>query len=116
MGRLIDEWHTGRNSFDKLGERLLVAADNGSIVGIGGLNVDPYKPAGDTARLRHLYVANDFRRRGVGEALVYALLEGASLRFRAVRLSTDTESAAAFYLRLGFSAVDDETATHVKML
>lgn len=116
LGRLIDEWSTGCNRFDKPGERLLVAADNGSIVGIGGLNVDPYEPTGDTARLRRLYVANDFRRRGIGEALVGALLAGASPRFRVVRLWTDTEAAATFYTRLGFNAVDDENAIHVKML
>jgi GNAT superfamily N-acetyltransferase len=116
LGRLIDEWHTGKNRFDKPGERLLLAAERERIVGIGGLNVDPYEPGGDTARLRRLYVANDFRRRGVGEALVSALLEEASRRFRVVRLSTDTDAAAAFYTRLGFSAVDDETATHIKAL
>jgi len=116
LHRLIDDWRTGSNRFDKPGERLLVAADAGNIVGIGGLNVDPYKPIGDTARLRHLYVANDFRHRGIGEALVCALLEEAALTFRVVRLATDTEAAAAFYTRLGFSAIKDETATHVKIL
>jgi ribosomal protein S18 acetylase RimI-like enzyme len=116
MRRLIEEWSNGSNRFDKPGERLLVVVNNINIVGIGGLNVDPYKPAGDTARLRRLYVANGFRRRGVGEALVDALLAGASLRFRVVRLSTDTEAAAAFYTRLGFSAIENETATHIKML
>lgn len=116
LRRLIDEWHAGSNRFDKPGERLLIASCNGKLAGIGGLNVDPYKPAGKTARLRRLYVANDFRRQGIGEALVLALLEGASSRFRVVRLSTDTEAAAAFYVRLGFSAVEDASATHVKTL
>ena len=116
LGRLIHEWRTGSNRFDKPGERLLVAVDAGNIVGIGGLNVDPYRPIGDTARLRRLYVANDFRRQGVGEALVCALLKEAPRTFRMVRLSTDTEAAAAFYARLGFSAIEDETATHVKIL
>jgi N-acetylglutamate synthase-like GNAT family acetyltransferase len=113
---LINEWRTGSNRFDKPGERLLVAVDAGNIVGIGGLNVDPYRPIGDTARLRRLYVANDFRRQGVGEALVCALLKEAPGTFRVVRLSTNTEAAAAFYARLGFSAIEDETATHVKIL
>ena len=116
LDRLINEWRTGSNRFDKPGERLLVAVDAGNIVGIGGLNVDPYRPIGDTARLRRLYVANDFRRQGVGEALVCALLKEASRTFRVVRLSTDKEAAAAFYARLGFSAIEDETATHVKIL
>jgi len=116
LGRLIEEWNMGSNRFDKPGERLLVATDNGFIVGIGGLNVDPYEPTGDTARLRRLYVANGFRRRGVGEALVCALLEGASQRFRVVRLSTDTDAGAAFYSRLGFSRVENATATHLRLL
>ncbi|PQV55069.1 N-acetylglutamate synthase-like GNAT family acetyltransferase [Paraburkholderia sp. BL21I4N1] len=116
LGRLIEEWRTGSNRFNKPGERLLVALAAGNIVGIGGLNVDPYKPIGDTARLRRLYVASSFRRRGVGEALVYALLKEASGTFRVIRLSTDTEAAAAFYVRLGFSAIEDETATHIKFL
>ena len=116
LGRLINEWRTGSNRFDKPGEHLLVAVDAGNIVGIGGLNVDPYRPIGDIARLRRLYVANDFRRQGVGEALVCALLKEAPRTFRVVRLSTDTEAAAAFYARLGFSASEDETATHVKIL
>ncbi|WP_144160718.1 GNAT family N-acetyltransferase [Paraburkholderia sp. BCC1885] len=93
-----------------------VHASSDLAVGIGGLNVDPYRPIGDTARLRRLYVANDFRRQGVGEALVGALLKEAPRTFRVVRLSTDTEAAAAFYARLGFSAIEDETATHVKIL
>ncbi|QBY56378.1 GNAT family N-acetyltransferase [Cupriavidus oxalaticus] len=116
VGRLIDEWRVGSNRFDKPGECLLGITDNGTLVGIGGLNVDPYVTDGFTARLRRLYVANAFRRRGIGEALVLELLQNASKHFRQVRLSTDTESAAAFYSRLGFWAVEDETATHVKVL
>lgn len=116
VGRLIDEWRTGANRFHKEGERLLLATWGDSIVGIGGLNVDPYRSSGDTARLRRLYVADAFRRRGIGEALVHALLEEAHARFRMVRLTTDTQAGADFYVRLGFTAVNDETATHMKML
>lgn len=116
VGRLIDEWRAGTNRFDKPGECLLGIIDNETLVGIGGLNVDPYVMDGFTARLRRLYVAKAFRRRGIGEALVLELLQHASLHFRQVRLSTDTESAAAFYSRLGFRAIEDETATHVKVL
>lgn len=85
-------------------------------MGIGGLNADPYRPDGTTARLRRLYVAKAFRHGGIGEALVSALLQKASLRFRSVRLSTDTELASSFYCRLGFIAVIDEKVTHSKTL
>ncbi|MEM5421215.1 GNAT family N-acetyltransferase [Paraburkholderia ferrariae] len=116
FGRLVAEWHTGSNRFDKPGECLLAVTENGILVAIGGLNADPYRPDGTTARLRRLYVAKAFRRRGIGEALVSALLEKASLQFHSVRLSTDTESASTFYCRRGFITVDDETATHSKTL
>ncbi|MFK0378124.1 GNAT family N-acetyltransferase [Pandoraea sp. NPDC090278] len=116
LGRLIEEWETGKNRFDKLGERLLVATYNGRLVGIGGLNVDPYDATGDTGRLRRLYVANDFRRRGIGEALVRELLSDAHHRFRGVRLSTDTDAAAAFYSRLGFARIEDANATHMLLM
>jgi GNAT superfamily N-acetyltransferase len=116
LRRLIEEWSSGSNRFDRAGECLLIAADNGDIVGVAGLNVDPYATSPDTARLRRLYVANDYRRRGIGEALVGAITQGAYPTFRVVRLSTDTIAAAMFYERLGFSAVVGETATHVKVL
>jgi len=48
--------------------------------------------------------------------LVMALLEGAAPHFDQVRLRTDTPEAACFYLRLGFAAVDDTHASHVRML
>jgi len=116
VSRLVEDWRNGVNRFDKAGERLLVASWGGKVVGVGGLNVDPYMPSARTARLRHLYVAGDFRRRGIGEALVLALLEGAEQHFDKVRLRTDTLAAACFYVRLGFEAVADATASHVRML
>lgn len=116
VSRLVREWHTGINQFDKVGERLLVASWNGQVVGMGGLNVDPYASSARTARLRHLYVAGAFRRRGIGEALVMALLEGAAQHFDEVRLRTDTSAAASFYVGLGFEAVDDPTASHIRMI
>lgn len=116
VSRLVEDWRTGANRFDKAGERLLVASWAETVVGMGGLNVDPYASSARTARLRHLYVAGDFRRRGIGEALVRALLEGAELHFDKVRLRTDTPEAACFYLRLGFAAVDDTNASHARML
>ncbi|MDU8357650.1 hypothetical protein RX972_02645 [Pseudomonas syringae group sp. J309-1] len=38
----------------------------------------------------------------MGRALVEALVEHASKRFRVVRLNTDTMEADAFYTRCGF--------------
>lgn len=61
-----------------------------------------------------MYVAIKFRRHGIGEALVCPLLKDAPRTFRVVRLKTDTKAAATFYVRLGFIAIEDETASHEK--
>jgi GNAT superfamily N-acetyltransferase len=114
MTRLLAEWRSGTNRFDQPGECLLGAFEGGRMVGMGGLTIDPYLPAGDVGRLRRLYVAPSMRRRGIGAALVDALLQHASGRFLLVRLTTDTEAGADFYLRCGFSQVDDNSATHAK--
>jgi GNAT superfamily N-acetyltransferase len=114
MTRLLAEWRSGANRFDKPGECLLGAFEGGRMVGIGGLTIDPYLPAGDIGRLRRLYVTLSVRRRGIGAALVDALLQHASGRLRLVRLTTDTQACAHFYLRCGFAQVDDDSATHAK--
>jgi GNAT superfamily N-acetyltransferase len=114
MTRLLAEWRSGTNRFDQPGECLFAAFEGGRMVGMGGLTIDPYLPAGDVGRLRRLYVVPSVRRRGIGAALVDALLQHASGRFRLVRLRTDTQAGADFYLRCGFSQVDDDSATHAK--
>ena len=116
MTRLLAGWRSGANRFDKPGECLLDAFEGGRMIGIGGLTIDPYLPAADAGRLRRLYVAPSARRRGIGAALVDALLQHASRRFRLVRLTTDTQAGGDFYLRCGFSQVDDDSATHAKQV
>jgi GNAT superfamily N-acetyltransferase len=112
MRRLCDRWASGENRFDRPGEILLTARRDGQLVGIGGLNRDPYAQADNIGRLRHVYVANATRRLGVGSLLVRRLLANATPHFAVVRLRTDSPHAAAFYVRLGFHPTDEEDATH----
>src|SRR5207249_6785208 len=67
--RLADEWATGANRFDRPGEILFGAFIDGRLVGVGGLNIDPYAGDERVGRLRHLYVLSAFRRMGVGRQL-----------------------------------------------
>jgi len=113
MRRLRDEWAAGSNRFDRPGERLMVACAGDRLVGVGGLNRDPYAEAPSIGRLRHLYVGRDARRQGVGALLVRSLLTGAEAHFTLIRLRTDSAEAAAFYRRLGFQRTDEADATHV---
>src|SRR3989442_1637640 len=62
--RLVEEWGTGANRFDRSGEALFAARVDGELVGVCGLNIDPYAANDRIGRLRHLYVRSAFRRRG----------------------------------------------------
>src|SRR5215813_205526 len=112
--RLVDDWEDRTNRFDRPGEGLFAASVAGRLVGVCGLNVDPY--AGDTqiGRVRHLYVLTPFRRRGVGRQLVAHVIEHAHDRFDTLRLRTTNEAAARLYVAMGFRAGGEEgTFTHV---
>jgi len=111
--RLRDAWMSGENRFDRPGETLLTARVDGRLLGIGGLNIDPFAHADRVGRLRHLYVACDARGLGVGRALVSRILTAAPPHFAVVRLRTDSPDAAAFYARLGFQPTDEPHATHL---
>jgi GNAT superfamily N-acetyltransferase len=106
--RLVDEWESGGNRFDRAGEGLFAAVADGRVVGVCGLNVDPYLAGGRVGRVRHLYVAAGFRRRGIGTALVRAVIMEARGTFDRLRLRTASEPAVRFYESLGFRRTDDE--------
>lgn len=113
MDRLAAEWRSDANRFAGRGEILLGVFHTAHLVAVGGLNRDPYANYDQVGRLRHLYVRKSARRTGVGSALVHQLLSHAKGNFKSVRLRTETLEAAAFYVELGFLAVEDQTATHV---
>jgi GNAT superfamily N-acetyltransferase len=100
--RLIREYSSGLNCFDRSGEMLLTASVQGVIVGIGGLNQDPYFNNPEVGRLRHLYVESGWRKRGVGRLLVTQLIHAAKQHYQLLTLRTDTLAAAEFYQKLGF--------------
>ena len=115
MSRLVTEFENGANRFDRPGEALFGAfagpvADS-TMIGICGLNLDPYLKDGHTGRVRHLYVLADWRRAGVGRQLVGVVIAEARQHFD--QLTLWTNDAAPFYRALGF--VEDDTiskATH----
>ena len=109
--RLRDDWLAGENRFDDDGAALYEARSD-RLVGIGGLNVDPYAGDPEVGRVRHLYVLPEARRRGVASAIVTHVVERARGCFGELRLRTYREDAAALYAFCGFRAVpgaDDHT-------
>ena len=75
LSRLLSEWQSGVNRFDQRGEALFIATDDRRVVGVCGLNRDPYLSDPTVGRIRHLYVALDHRRKGIGTQLIRAVME-----------------------------------------
>jgi GNAT superfamily N-acetyltransferase len=112
--RIVDEWAAGTNRFDRPGEALFTARLGDRLIGVCGLNVDPYAAAQNVGRVRRLYVLSAYRRLGAGRQLVLAVLAAARGRFDVVRLRTTNPAAARLYERLGFRPGPDPLdATHV---
>lgn len=112
LARLRDEWIAGENRFDQEGEVLFAAESNRKIIGVCGLNRNPYDTASRVGRVRRLYVADSFRRQGVGKALVLNVVAAARPHFTALEVRTHSQEADAFYRALGFTAVLVKHATH----
>src|SRR2546425_9742615 len=53
--RLVDEWASGANRFDRPGEALFVGRSGEPGVGVSGLNIDRYAAQPSVGRLRQLY-------------------------------------------------------------
>jgi len=108
VDRLIAEFEDGTNTFSQSGEALFEARMDDALVGVGGLNRDPYIDNPDVGRVRRLYVHPDFRREGVATLLMDAIELAAQHYFSELRLLTDTSGGASFYSRLGYAPVTNE--------
>jgi ribosomal protein S18 acetylase RimI-like enzyme len=112
--RTLDDWTNATNRFDRPGEALFVAVENGESVGMCGLNVDPFAGDPTVGRLRHLYVLPWLRRRGIGRRLVVACLTQSGNTFERVRVRTSDSGASEFYEALGFEPTDEADASHTR--
>lgn len=114
---LARNFESGTNRFDRPGEVLLTLWDREELLGVGGLNRDPYFPSCLVGRLRHLYVLPSLRSQGLGRSLVEALEARARGVFFMLQLFTQASRAGAFYEALGYQPVQGETkVSHRKAL
>lgn len=111
--RTIDDWNSGANRFSRTGEGLWALVSGTELIGIGGLNVDPYGKNADTGRVRHLYIRKSYRRKGCAALLMKTIIGQARLNFRVLRLFTANPAAAAFYEQLGFEHLPGYKVSHV---
>jgi GNAT superfamily N-acetyltransferase len=100
--RLVDEWERGVNRFSRPGEVLFAAESGGQIVGVCGLNVDPYLDDPLVARVRNVYVLAACRGRGIGRRLVGHAIATARGHFDRLRLRAEEAGPARLYESLGF--------------
>lgn len=110
IDRLLDDFESGANLFDLLGEVLFGVWSEGSLVGVGGLNRDHYVEG--AGRVRRVYVHPSFRRRGVGRELMGRIVEHAQGWFPVLVLKTDTPEGSAFYESLGFEVFAEGSNSH----
>jgi GNAT superfamily N-acetyltransferase len=114
--RLRDDWISGAVRFDAPGEILLGAFGGDQLIAVGGISRDPYAPAPDLGRLRHIYVAKGWRGRGVARSLVGALVVAGRGRFARLRLTTGSDAAARLYEAFGFQPLPGPKQTHLLIL
>lgn len=112
LRRLEENWLSGQNRFDKPGEKLSGFYADGLLIGVCGLNQDPYMPSVGAGRLRHLYVGIEWRRMQVGITLLRAMLAGSGRWFNFINTNAP-QSAFSFYERAGFIPLaDTDKVTH----
>ncbi|MCQ6335283.1 MULTISPECIES: GNAT family N-acetyltransferase [Bacillus] len=115
--RLINEYKNKINTFNKTGECLYGIFQGDMLIGVGGLNEDPYTKDNKIGRLRRFYISKDFRRIGLGNLLLNQLLCHAEKYFEVIVLHADTKEGDAFYTANGF--VKEELykgSSHYKVL
>jgi len=111
--RTIDEWKNNINNFSKEGEILFGIFVSSSCIGIGGLNVDPYIDDPSIGRIRHVFISQKYRRKGLATQLLNKIIHSASKHFKVLRLYTVNPIASLFYESIGFIRSNGEKMTHI---
>ncbi|KAF1018125.1 GNAT family N-acetyltransferase [Acinetobacter sp.] len=113
--RLVDEFHQGKNRFNRHGEFLLLAFDGDKLVACGGLNIQMSEDS-DTnqkpetqhkiGRVRRFYVLPEYRKTGLGKRLLQELERKAKANFSALCLNSEKD-AAPFYQKQNYVFVEN---------
>lgn len=111
--RTIGDWNNGNNKFSAPGESLWGLISGTALIGIGGLNRDPYTSDPNIGRVRHLYIRPNYRRNGYASALMLKIIYEAKQHFTVLRLFTDNPASSVFYETLGFQRADDFKVSHI---
>lgn len=113
--RLVDHYESGENNFLAQGEALFSVRENGKLIGVGGVNI---QPGGDPSvgRLRHVYISRSARGAGVGKKLISVIETHSRQYFNKLVLFTDFENSVGFYEKLGYVPVSFPKVSHEKII
>ena len=110
---LKDDWKSGKNKYNQFGEAFYIARFGNKLVGVCGVNRDPYSTDVSVCRLRRLYVLPSTRRIGVGRLIVEQAISIARNHFTTIRLRTLDDQSALFFKAVGFRETKNQKeATH----
>ncbi len=99
---ILEEWDAGRYEAADERSTLLAVYREGVLAAIGAVTPDPYDPAPDLLRIRHVYVRPGDRREGVGRVLASALIQQGLALAPRLSLNAADAGAAAFWEAMGF--------------
>ena len=111
MAALAAQWADGTMRFEDPGA-LFAAFVDGELAGVGGVTLEGglAEPA---MRMRRLYIAPVFRRRGVGQALAGAMIQQGLQQARLLIANARASAAAPpFWEAMGFAPVVARDHTH----
>lgn len=111
--KMQNEWRSGVNRFNGEGEIVFGAFDDDTLVGVCGINIDPYVDDPLIGRLRHLYVSMPYRGYGLGSELVDRCMQHGLIKFTCIRLKAASSHTDNFYRKFGFTRATHDSATHV---
>lgn len=92
-----------RDGFDKTAHHLCARIPSGKLVGIGRIHF----PDADTAQIRFMATAREFRRLGIGTAIVERLERIAEAKGAQSVMLFAREAAVSFYEGRGYSVIGD---------
>ena len=108
MTRLAEELTSGATWF----EALFAAFDDGELLGVGGMTVEPAETPEPALRMRRLYVSPRARRMGVARTLASALLQEAFDQVGLVTVHAGGEDAVRFWRSQAFAPVEGHAWSH----
>lgn len=83
------------------------------LVGMGGVNNNPFCHEGQVGRLRRFYVSKKYRRKGYGAKLLNHIVQECCQNYDVIHLYTDNPKACLFYEMNGFKKVENiEKVSH----